>query len=226
MTTTSPPVRIVCATPLDEDAFFQTSFLGRSLKALRGLGNVQIALFANNRLGLPVVYNSAIAAAAAQPALLAFVHDDVMLCDFFWAAAVQAGLNLFDVIGLAGGRVRVPNQPSWSASGARGSSSGVVGQGEAFPPEGLHVFGPPALPVKLLDGLFLAASSETLLARQVRFDDRFKFHFYDLDFCRTAESRGLTMGTWPISALHRSQGDFWSPAWKEGYARYLEKWGD
>ena len=65
-----------------------------------------------------------------------------------------------------------------------------------------------------------------LLGAGVRFDERFDFHFYDLDFCRTARANGLRLGTFPLAVTHRSAGGFGSPAWQENAERYLEKWGD
>jgi hypothetical protein len=41
----------------------------------------------------------------------------------------------------------------------------------------------------------LAARSNTLAEKGLRFDPLFDFHFYDLDFCRQAELRKLRMGT-------------------------------
>jgi hypothetical protein len=32
------------------------------------------------------------------------------------------------------------------------------------------------------------------------------------------------MGTWGISVMHESNGSFGTPAWREGYTRYLSKW--
>ena len=40
-------------------------------------------------------------------------------------------------------------------------------------------------------GSLLAAPCDVLLDNGVFFDDRFNFHFYDMDFCRTAEQLGL-----------------------------------
>ena len=75
-----------------------------------------------------------------------------------------------------------------------------------------------------MDGLLLAARRDTLVARDVRFDERFLFHFYDLDFCRTARARGLKLGTWPLAVTHQSGGAFGSPGWKSAYQTYLAKW--
>ena len=77
-----------------------------------------------------------------------------------------------------------------------------------------------------MDGLFLAADSEVLNRAGVRFDEQFAFHFYDMDFCRQVEQKGLRMGTWPIAVVHESGGNFSSPGWREGYARYLQKYPD
>ena len=75
-----------------------------------------------------------------------------------------------------------------------------------------------------MDGLLLAASSETLIKNKLRFDEQFEFHFYDMDFCRQAEVKGVTMGTIPLSLMHESGGNFSSEAWKQGYQKYIQKW--
>ena len=72
----------------------------------------------------------------------------------------------------------------------------------------------------------LIADSATLIAHDLRFDPRFRFHFYDMDFCRQAELKGLRMGTWPISVVHKSGGSYGGPAWQESYRAYLDKYGD
>ena len=162
--------------------------LGRSL-ALHRSSQVELRLFPGNSTGLPALYNTAIREAAADPAILMFVHDDVMLCDIFWPQNVFAGLRAFEIIGVAGNKRRLPNQ------------------------------------VKLLDGLLLIANSPTLHLHDLRFDERFDFHFYDLDFCRQAELRNVRLGTWTISVVHQSRGMLGTPSWRAAYASYLQKWG-
>ena len=225
-----PVIRLVCATRHDRAAFFTQSLLGQSLKALHRMQRVEICLFANNTQGLSQVYNRVIEQAAENPALLVFVHDDVLLSDFFWAERLRAGLHQFDVIGLAGNRRRVPRQPGWAfvneqlAWDQKANLSGVIGHGKSFPPGNLSLYGPPGVAVKLLDGVLLATYSQTLHRCGLRFDERFTFHFYDMDFCRTAEILNLRLGTWPLSVVHASGGNYKSAAWNEGYTRYLDKW--
>lgn len=224
-------IRVVCATREDRDGFFESTALGRSL-TLHRPDAVEVRLFPRNAEGLSAVYNIAIAESVSAPAILLFVHDDIHLCDFHWTETLRSGLVRFDIIGLAGNRRRVPMQPSWGCIDEKFTRdkwfnlSGTVAHGKGFPAEVVDVFGPSSQRVTLLDGLFLAARSETLHAKSLRFDERFDFHFYDLDFCRQAEQAGLTLGTWPISVIHESAGGFASEGWRRGYEIYLEKWGD
>ena len=189
-------------------------------------------MFDLNKKGLPCIYNQAIEAAKSDPAILVFVHDDVHLCDFFWAERIEYALSHFQIIGVVGNKRRVPMQPSWyyldtnGTEDARENFSGKVGHGTAFPPLSLNDYGPTCEEVKLLDGLLLICHSSTLINNDLRFDERFDFHFYDLDFCRQAELKGLKMGTWSISVIHESRGNLGPQGWWKAYKKYFEKWGE
>ena len=224
-------IRIVCATRKGREDFFAQTALGRSLTLYRPPA-VEVRLFPENDRGLPEVYNKAIDESAKDSAALVFMHDDLHLCDLHWADKVRQGLGAFDVIGLAGNRRRLPRQPGWMfiderlTRDSRDHLSGAVAHGRGLPFDTIDVFGPSGQPVKLLDGLFLAVASETLRAKPLRFDQRFDFHFYDMDFCRQAEQAGLRMGTWPISVVHESTGGFISEGWQRAFETYMDKWGD
>lgn len=224
----SSRIRVVCATRQTPETFTTTA-LGRSL-ALYRRDVVQLRLFDGNQRGLPAVYNEAIAEARTDPAILVFVHDDVFLVDFFWLELLARALTRFDIVGLAGNKRRVPRQPAWvfpteSLRPDRPENlTGVVGHGPECPPEVITYFGPPGQEVKLLDGLLLAVRSETLVSRGLSFDERFDFHFYDMDFCRQAELLGLRMGTVAMTVVHQSPGRYTSDAWRGAYAKYLQKW--
>lgn len=60
--------------------------------------------------------------------------------------------------------------------------------------------------------------------KNLMFDERFTFHFCDLDLCRQAERKSIKMGTWPLSMVHESGGTFGGASWREGYRTYLERW--
>lgn len=226
------PIRLVCGTRHNEVDFVANSALGRSLKLYHHTPPAQLLLFDNNSAGLSTIYNRAIDHAAQNPAILVFVHDDISLCDFFWMERIYEAVQRFDVVGLAGNTRRVPRQPAWAFVtpdfqwDAREYLSGVVGHGKGFPCNNVSRFGPAGVECKLLDGLMLIADSERLVQSGVRFDEQFDFHFYDMDFCRQAELKGLRMGTWPLSVVHESGGAFGTPSWRAGYERYLRKYGE
>ncbi len=181
-------IKLIVATRASEQDFYIKTATGRSL-AFHKPPFLEVCLFPNNTEGLPVLYNRAISESSEDPATLIFAHDDLHILDFYWAHRVVEGLNHFSVIGLAGNRRRVPGQPSWAfvdtnfTWDAPENLSGVVGHGKGFPPSNLSIFGSPRQQVALLDGLLLASESKTLLENNLTFDERFKFHFYDLDFC-------------------------------------------
>lgn len=226
------PIRFVCASQRPSEEFAAETMLGRMLERYKSYAPVDLSLIAGNSRGLPAVYNEVIEQEANQDQIIAFVHDDVCLLDFYWQDTLRRALTMYDVVGLVGNRRREAMQPSWSFRNVNGNViwddvgnlAGAMGFGQEFP---CHIgyFGPAWQECKLLDGVFLAVRAEVLRRSGLRFDERFSFHFYDLDFCREAEARGLTMGVCSIAAIHGSPGGF-NQSWHEGYHTYLQKWGD
>lgn len=222
-------IDIVSATRLPEADFWDKSPLAASLRRLGHDDRWIPHLAFSNRRGLPEIYNARIAAPDAGE-ILVFAHDDIWIEDYFLLDRVIEGLRHYDVIGIAGNRRRVKGQPAWAFVDANvwddpANLSGAVAHGEQpFGP--VSFYGAAPAECELLDGVFLAARTAALRDKQVRFDPRFDFHFYDLDFCRSARQRGLRLGTWPICLTHQSGGAFGSPQWTEKYYAYLNKWGD
>jgi len=194
--------------------------------------------FQNSR-GLPEVFNALIEAQlAAGPLLrgeeirdeiLVFVHDDVWLDDAQIGEHLLSALNQFDVIGVAGSVNRVPGQLSWFDLNSDPDTpvhamSGMICHGDD-PCGEMVYFGPWRQSCELLDGVFMAVRLSTIARTGLRFDPRFRFHYYDMDFCRTARSLGLRLGTWPIALTHQSRGGF-GDEWRRCYPEYLAKWGD
>jgi GT2 family glycosyltransferase len=101
--------------------------------------------------------------------------------------------------------------------------SGQVLHG-AGPSGARTVYGVCPAPCESLDGLFLAMDLQEVRRVGAQFDERFDFHFYDLDFCRTCRSLGLQLGTWPIVLTHQSAGNFGGENWKSMSHRYFSKW--
>jgi GT2 family glycosyltransferase len=243
------PIRLVTATRLSRERFWKESLLGQSLRLFPKELMPELAIVFDNEWpntrGLPEIYNAAIESADKNTFLL-FVHDDVFIHDVFLGHRLNEAMMGADVVGLAGSRSSDPRQPSWllkfnaeldavawqqdpdiALSGAVSHMRTTqLDEGERLPPPEPHlsIYGETPAECHLLDGLFLAAKAWQLKNTGLRFDPRFAFHLYDLDFCRSARKVGLKLGTWPILVTHASPGNFQSDAFKEGARRYLSKW--
>lgn len=223
-----PSLVVVSASKLSESAFWAQSALGLSIKRLVQQGeNISVDIVFQNARGLPEIFNAAIERAHSED-ILVFMHDDVWIDEYNFSQTVAAGLKKFDVIGVAGNKRRLPNQPAWCFVDQnftwddKNNLSGRVSHGtHAFGQ--ISDFGEVPAACELLDGVFLAARKSTLTGRKLQFDPLFDFHFYDLDFCRTARESGLTLGTWAIHLTHQSGGGFGSPDWQSNFLRYQKK---
>jgi GT2 family glycosyltransferase len=229
-------VKLVTATQTSESMFWSATYLGRSLRRIpQNLRPRLAAAFSNSghhARGLSEVFNHAIDTAEPDGVLL-FVHDDVYLNDWFLAQRLREALERFDIVGLAGSTNPDFSQPSWGLHfdadlnplgwqpGLR--ASGAVNHFDYSCPN-VSVYGACPSPCVLLDGLFLAIKVQVAQATGLRFDPRFRFHCYDIDFCRTAAGMNLRLGTWPIAVTHDSGGGYNSAAFKEGARLYLDKW--
>ena len=221
-------IMLVCATRMSREEFKRSAPLATSIKQLRATPKKVSARIAyQNRHGLGTIYNRYLRAPYADK-ILVFVHDDVRIEDLFLAEKLNEALKTFDVIGLAGNREPDPDYPSWydQRRPLTGCVAHVVAQPGAKKQETVFVssYGPTPEECGLLDGLFLAVNTERIISASVKFDERFEFHFYDLDFSRSCVRKGLRLGTWPIWVVHESGGSFNSPQWKKAAKLFGDKW--
>ena len=221
---------IISATRHSEQEFWEVSPLGQSLTRLSFDSRIRSLLAYSNQAGLSLVYNHCLSLMQDDEIAL-FIHDDVWIEDFAICDHLQAGLDVFDVVGVVGNKRRIAGQPSWYfldnswATDDKANLSGRLGFGD-YPFASIQDFGPVPCDCELLDGVLMAVRRSTLDKAGVRFDPRFAFHFYDLDFCRQLRAAGLRIGTWPVCITHQSAGGFGTRSWDEAYKLYLEKWGD
>ena len=221
-------IEIISATRLSESEFWNKAALGISLRRLAQDTRIVAHIAFENQRGLPDVFNARINSREGHE-ILVFIHDDVWIDDYFLADEVIDGLKTFDVIGVAGNRRRVQNQPAWAfidnehTWDSADNLSGSVAH-DSHPFGTVSVYGAVSAECELLDGVFLAARKSRLKAAKVQFDPCFDFHFYDMDFCRSARQNGLRLGTWPICLTHQSGGPFGGPQWNEKYRLYQKKW--
>jgi hypothetical protein len=230
---------LVCATRASVEAFSQQTLLGRCLPRLGQFMPFGLKLFANNTKPLGECYNTALDEAGPDDVLV-FLHDDVRLDDWMLGHRLSEALAVFDVVGVAGNRRRQNGQLTWylqpPMNNGQGSTEvlwdsdqlcGAIAHGPRQPGEQAMVshYGLSPAQVALLDGVLIAARVDRLRATGVRFDESLGFHFYDLDFCRTANDAGLKLGTWPIAITHASSGgSINSQAWTDSRERYFRKW--
>jgi hypothetical protein len=225
----------VSATRYDEKAFWASAPLGQSLRRLAFDQRLVHSIAFENQTSLGEIFNLRIKSSKSDDMLM-FVHDDVWIDDFFLTERVALGLDHFDVIGVAGNHRRLPRQASWAFIFTSDGKlrwddtvnlSGRIASGTVLSGLVTH-YGEVPAGCELLDGVFLAARRSTLLNAGVFFDPAFKFHFYDMDFCRAARAKNLQLGTWQVALTHQSSGDggFGSVEWQNAYAEYLEKWKD
>lgn len=228
-----PRIHLVVASKHDHDNFWDKSLLSASLAKAQHNRLLTWHIEYSNSKGLPEVYNQALDSLDKSIDIIIFVHDDVEFTDSNWWVSVVEGLRRFDIIGVAGNTRRIPGQPAWLFRSIEGGQfiwdhpwlSGSIRHGsQSNAPE--MIFGPAPRECELLDGVFLAVNMRAVKSERVRFDSRFAFHFYDMDFCRSAKANGLSLGTWPVALLHVSAGSFGSPSWLGMWAHYRAKWGE
>lgn len=224
-----PSICFVSATRLDEKDFWSKSLLGRSLKPRLNHTSITAVIAYSNTQGLPEIYNNAIRSAKAD--IIVFLHDDLWLEDTQLIQKIRTSLKYNDIVGVAGNTRRIQGQPAWlflrdSAGNLaldREHLSGAIKHGNPGQYQ-ISIFGPSPAPCELMDGVFLAAKRELLIKSNVSFDEKFIFDFYDMDFCRTARTSGLSLSTWPIDMIHLSSGVFGNEKWAAMEKVYFKKW--
>ena len=221
----------VVATRLSESKFWKQSPTGRSLQKFRGMSNVRLQIHHGNKKGLGEIYAAELAGNNSD--YIIFLHDDVWLLDDNLLDLIHAELTVADIVGVAGTRYRHSRQPAWLFSKVSTGGgfvwdypnlSGSVGHGD-IRRYSFTNYGVIGLRCKLLDGVFMAMNTRRVKQSSVNFNECFAFHFYDMDFCRSAERQGLWMRTCKIRIIHSSSGAFGTESWWEGYRKYLSIWG-
>jgi hypothetical protein len=89
----------------------------------------------------------------------------------------------------------------------------------------MNVFGKTPLEVITMDGLFIACKTEIFKNSKIRFDETFKFDFYDLDFCINSYLNNSVLGITNIYTTHLSRGEgMLTKKYKETEELFLQKW--
>lgn len=160
--------------------------------------------------------------------ILVLAHDDIVINER-WTLfdKLKAGLEKYDIVGLAGGSNPVISPPClWHLMCDKSTWSGNVGHVAPGSNDiyGTH-FGPYGR-VLILDGLFLAFKPKKIYDLGIKFDESCpaKFHFYDIDFSLTCNKNRLKLGTVNIDVTHSSPGlKAYTPEWLAGQEWFINK---
>lgn len=233
------PIILICCTRHTPSDFTTQAPLWPYLQAQMKFGNINKYVIAyENTRSLSEVYNEFLTPEYRDWIAL-FVHDDIEIYNIDLAHKLRSACSVFDIVGLAGNVFHDPTQSPvrWGmpAPGGAATRSGQVAHERPFTFPGqsstekhiltsMDTWGPSWLRVSVIDGLFIAVNVERCLQHQHKFDDRFDFHFYDLDFSYAACRIGLRVGTCDIYVKHHSHGNYDSDSWKAAERKYIDKW--
>ncbi len=202
---------------------------GDTILAECDAGNFHAHYHKNNKNSLASVYNQHINEKYKDNTLL-FVHDDVYIDDLRLYQKLEEAFEIYDVVGLAGttGPLTIKEPALWHIMGGprenyRGSVAHYANDKQCYSTS----FGLTPDRVLLIDGLFMAVKTKTLLDKGIKFDESnpARFHFYDLDFCLQCNKAGLKIGVWPIWCIHKSPGlREYSPEFLKGQEWFINKW--
>jgi GT2 family glycosyltransferase len=215
---------IVSATQHNSSWFCSTP-LGQSLKKI----NCKNKIFFENNRGLSEIYNEALS--TINSGFILFVHDDVWIHDIFLEETLEEAFNNYDVIGVAGSRKVSLKQEriAWHICERefwRGAVAHPI-KNDAENRIAVNSFGPFGGEVLTIDGLFMAVNAEKIKLNNIKFDEKFKFDFYDMDFCLTCHKAGLKTGIAPIFIVHESHGEgILKDSYLETQKMFLERWKD
>lgn len=230
-------ILIVSCTQKTKTEFSNTP-LGKSIEKLKDI--VTSRIFFENSLGISECYNKALQEIYNSkdniPNYVIFVHDDLWICDHFFKEKLEKGFKQFDVLGLAGARSFSINRGlqnqygliGWHLCSPKEHWSGAVEHPYIDGEEGQtywSYFGPTPMRCATLDGLFLAVNYKKINDNNIKFDEDFKWDFYDLTFCLECNKAGLKLGTTNIACTHMSHGKgILKDYYKQCQNLFIKKW--
>lgn len=184
--------------------------LTKSLKEFTSLyGDYELDMSYDNTSGLPVVYNRYLTTKYFNRySTILFVHDDVYIDDLKVFEKIDRQFSTgISVVGLAGGsKVKLKKPALWHLMTDKRSQSGSVVHPYGDSYIAATTFGPTPMRCVIMDGLFLAINTKLFKKSPVKFDTRFKFHHYDIDFCLQCNKHKHRLITEQINVIHKSPG--------------------
>ena len=218
---------VICS--ITKKAFFDTYLYKTTLK--NNACNVYFEQNNEGKKGLSQFYNECIERYKEHPTVdtLIFCHDDVQIINTDVFYQVGEGLKKYDVLGVAGcinPKIIEKNLWHWMA-GDKSNFRGIAGHPSDQNSDSFYVtsFGQTPARVAIIDGVFMAINLKKIVDSNIRFDENFKFHHYDIDFSLQCNKSSLKIGVWPILINHQSPGlrEF-DNSWNDSNEKFIKKW--
>jgi hypothetical protein len=180
---------------------------------------------------LPVVYNRKIREHTNSGVeFLVFVHDDVYIDDLklndkLTQAYRSFGFKIIGVVGATELNICFPTL--WHLMADKKHQRGFVHQSCGGPQTIVTNFGPTPSEVLAIDGLFMAVHLPSIIESGWRFNEKYRFHHYDISGCLDASKMGLKIGVFPIHLVHLSKGlrSVSEPEWRDSSDLFLSEYG-
>lgn len=200
----------VVATPKTKEEF-EPLWEKNGLSFYKNKEKSDVEVVYENKKGLSEVYNRFITSDYRNRRVV-FIHDDLILDDQFILEKLDNAHESWNVVGIAGAqyfRFQKPAMWHLMADLEDGTNHlvGFVAHRLADNKVITNFYGMGNKRVSLIDGLFMSVDVDKVLDKNVKFDENYNFHFYDLTFCVRCLLSGVSIGIGdPIFVTHLSTG--------------------
>lgn len=198
--------------------------------------NITISVIPENKKGFCQLYNEIID--DSDGAITVFIHDDLEIHDQFCIQKIIDAHKKFDIVGIAGGASQNyidAKTLAWhlclnKREDGRGFLSHAIPKdigGFPFSYINSSYFGPTPAPAVFVDGVFISFKGTSIKDKEVKFNEKYTFHHYDMSACAEAIKKGLTIGVYPIFGIHHGLGEFQNdPLWHKLAQEFLVDYKD
>jgi hypothetical protein len=205
---------VSCTRSADHEAFVKRPIYNsvKRLKQIHG-DNIQFKVFRKSasKEGLSHCYNQVLHDPSNLDKIALFVHDDVVIDDMFLYEKLVN--SPYSITGLAGATSfnKKNDNLAWHLCAPKEHHVGEVAHAHIDWRNNTtywtSVFGKTTSRALVVDGLFICCNIKDVASKGLSFDERFKFHFYDLSFCLRANALQVKCGVLPIKVTHYGLGD-------------------
>lgn len=232
--------RFVIPTQKTSGEYISSPF-GQSLLNLNcGVNDVDrpLSILERNTKGLTEIYKEFLTNNDVDDYVIV-MHDDVEIHDQFLFKKLIKAHEQFDVVGIAGASSQnyIPNNRpiAWhlcleNPQDGRGFVSHFIPKDFSnFSSSYINsaYFGPTPSSVVFIDGLFMSFKVDKFKNHNLLLDDRFTFHFYDMQLCAELMRNKYTIGVWPIFCIHHGLGNFKDdPLWHTLETEFKNKYNN